>query len=234
MLTLVLMPGMDGTGYLFESFISALGGEFAVTTVCYPKNETLGYDDLEVIARRLLPTSGNFIILGESFSGPIAVSLAAAKPKGLVGLILCSTFVRNPRPAFKPMRMLAHVLPVKLAPNIIINYFLLAPFSTSFLRSALKSAISQVSGPAFKARLNAVLSVDVSAKLRAVQVPLLYLQAAHDRVVPPDAGSYIAAVYPATQVLTIDAPHFLLQVAPDEAANAVKSFARDILRKRIT
>jgi len=221
------MPGMDGTGCLFDSFISALGEEFAVTTVCYPTNESLGYEDLEEIARRKLPTCGNFIILGESFSGPIAVSLAAAQPKGLVGLILCSTFVRNPRPTFKAIRMLAHVLPVKLAPDIILSYFLLGRYSTQLLRSALKAAVSQVSGSAFRARLKAVLSVDVSAKLRAVQVPLLYLQAAADRVVPPEAGGYIAAVYPKTQVLSVGAPHCLLQVAPGEAASAVKKFARE-------
>ena len=68
-MTLVLLPGMDGTGILVEPFVAALGSQFSVTIVRYPITEALGYAELEAVARAALPTDGPFVILGESFSG---------------------------------------------------------------------------------------------------------------------------------------------------------------------
>lgn len=224
MLTIVLLPGMDGTGQLFEPFVSALGSKVKVKVVHYPTAEALGYDELETIARQQLPSAGHFFILGESFSGPIAISLAASQPQGLVGLVLCSSFARNPRPAFAAMRSFVRALPVKLAPMAVLSHFLMGRSSTPTLRSALGSSLAQVSASAFHSRVSAVLSSDASAKLKAVKVPLLYLLAAQDRVVPASAAKHIVQVLPSTQVVTIEAPHFLLQVAPAAAATAVRAF----------
>ena len=219
---------MDGTGSLFESFISAFGEEFSVQVVRYPTAGALGYKELEDHARRSLPSSGRYVILGESFSGPIAVSIAASRPVGLVGLILYATFVRNPRPLFGPLRHFASAMPVKLAPLWVLSSALLGSFSDQRLRSMLAEAMSQVSSEALRSRLRAVLSVDVSAKLKAIDVPLLYLLAEHDQVVPVSALEQIKRVLPAIQVAPINAPHFLLQAAPKEAASAVGKFMRSL------
>jgi pimeloyl-[acyl-carrier protein] methyl ester esterase len=74
-MTLVLLPGMDGTGQLFAPFVVALGHEFNVKVVRYPTTEPMGYAELEALARAALPEEGPFVILGESFSGPVAVSV---------------------------------------------------------------------------------------------------------------------------------------------------------------
>ena len=224
MLTVVLLPGMDGTGSLFEPFVTALGSEFGIEIVRYPTTGALGYAELEAHARRSLPSEGRFVILGESFSGPIAVSIAASRPARLVGLILCSSFIRNPLPIFGLLRHFAKVLPVKLAPFAALNAALLGRFSTSQLRSMLAAAMSEVSAEALRARLRAVLSVEVSAKLKAVNVPLLYLLAKHDQLVPISALKQIQRAFPDTQVVSVEAPHFLLQAAPTEAADSVRNF----------
>ena len=224
MLTIVLLPGMDGTGQLFEPFIAALQGKFRVQVVQYPTVGALGYEELEVIARRQLPSTGQFVILGESFSGPIAISIAASQPQGLVGLVLCSSFARNPIPALTVLNPFVGALPVKLAPLAVLSYLLLGKFATPTLRSALASALAQVSASALRARIKAVLSSDVSAKLKAVKVPLLYLLASQDRVVPASAAKCIAQTLPSTEVVSIEAPHFLLQVAPTAAASVIGTF----------
>ena len=76
--TLLLLPGMDGTGDLFDAFVAALPATLDVVTVRYPAREPLGYAELQALARAAMPEKGPFVILGESFSGPIAISLAAA------------------------------------------------------------------------------------------------------------------------------------------------------------
>ena len=58
----------------------------------------MGYDELEVLVRAALPTGQRYFLLGESFSGPLAIRIAANPPAGLAGVILCGTFAKNPLP----------------------------------------------------------------------------------------------------------------------------------------
>jgi pimeloyl-ACP methyl ester carboxylesterase len=228
MITLVLLPGMDGTGTLFEPFVAALGSEFTVKVVRYPTTEPMRYAELEAFTRAALPGNEPFVILGESFSGPIAVSLAASCPSQVKGLILCCTFVRNPRPAFSSLGPLARVLPLAVAPAGILSFMLLGAFSTAALRSALARAVAQVSPSVLRARLQAVLSVNVSAKLAALKVPVLYLRASHDRVVPSSASELVSQSYPNVKVVQVEGPHCLLQAAASESAQVIRGFLREV------
>ena len=227
MITLVLLPGMDGTGDLLGSFIEALGEEFVVKIVRYPASEPFGYSELEAVARAALPNEGPFVLLGESFSGPIAISLASSAPPGLIGLILCCTFARNPCPLLTGLRSLVGVLPVASAPVHVLSSLLLGRFSTIKLRAALAHSLAQVKPAALRARLASVLSVDVTAKLSAIRVPMLYLRASSDRVVPASASTLIVRLVPSTLIAELEAPHFLLQAAPVEAARVVRAFVQD-------
>jgi len=225
-LTVVLLPGMDGTGLLFQPFMDALGGEFDVKVVRYPTDESLGYDELISIAHAAMPDQGPYVILGESFSGPIAISIAAAKPPGLVGLVLACTFARNPRPRLALLKNLIGLLPVSRVPTLVTKHLLLGRFSTVRLLSVMTKAIGMVSDRAFDARLGAVLNVDVTNQLAQVAVPVLYLQATEDRLVPPSAEKLMSASCPCMRVVRFSAPHFLLQAAPDMAAQAVREFVK--------
>lgn len=228
MVTLVLLPGMDGTGDLFEPFIAALGGEFDVKVVRYPSDEPLGYAELEAFARAALPAEGPFVLVGESFSGPITVALAASASQQLKGLVLCCTFVRNPRPLFAGLRSVVGLVPVAFAPVGVLSGLLLGRFSTVELRAALARSLAKVAPSALRARLAAVLNVDVSSKLSAVKAPTLYLRASNDRLVPPSACALISRLAPRTRVVELDGPHFLLQAVPVEAARVVRAFVHDV------
>lgn len=227
MVTLVLLPGMDGTGTLFEPFLAALGPEFNAKVVRYPTAEPLGYAELEAFAREALPSDEPFVILGESFSGPIAVSLAASCSSRLRGLILCCTFVRNPRPAFAGLHPLVRVLPLAMAPSGVLSFLLLGAFSATALRAALARAVAQVKPSVLRARLRAVLLVNVSAELAALRVPVLYLRASRDRVVPRTASELVSRSNPSAKVVCIEGPHCLLQAAASESAQVVRSFLRE-------
>jgi pimeloyl-ACP methyl ester carboxylesterase len=104
---------MDGTGELFAPFVAALGAGFEVRTVRYPGDHCGGYRELEEIARQAIPADRPYILLGESFSGPIAISIAASAPGQLRGLVLCCTFARNPRPALAALKPFIGALPFK-------------------------------------------------------------------------------------------------------------------------
>ena len=180
---------MDGSGKLFEPFIAALNGAFNIQVVSYPPNEPLTYSQLESVARSAIPDEGPLILLGESFSGPIAISLAATYGSRVKGLILCCTFIKNPRPSFSAFKFIAGIFPASLIPSSVIGHLLLGRFDTLSLRLIIQEALEPLSSSTLRARLLAVLTVDVSSKLATVKTPLLYLQDTRDRVVPCAAGS---------------------------------------------
>jgi pimeloyl-ACP methyl ester carboxylesterase len=219
---------MDGTGELFEPFVALIEERFYVKVVRYPATEPLGYAELEAVARAALPIEGPFIILGESFSGPIAISLAKSCSSQLKGIILCCSFARNPYPFLGNFRSLIDVLPVSKVPKAVLNFFLLGKFSTTALRSALSLVIAQVSPAARRARIKAVLTANVSGMLASLTVPLLYLRASHDRVVPRKASEFISELNPGTTVVEIEAPHLLLQAAPATAIKAIGAFIQKV------
>lgn len=228
MTALVLLPGMDGTGSLFDPLVEALAGKVQVEVVRYPSAPPAGYSVLERLAEASLPAEGPLILLGESFSGPIAISLAANHPGRVMGLILCCTFVRNPYPGLSLLKNLTGLAPVKVVPTRLAAALLLGRFETPKLRAALGSALAGVSATALRSRLKAVLSVDVASDFGRVSAPILYLRASEDRVVPASAGDIIRAIQPAARVVQISGPHCLLQAAPTEAARAIQQFVQAV------
>src|ERR1700761_2625283 len=96
--TLVLLPGLDGTGDFFRPLVETLDGSIPTRIVRYPVDGCYDYDTCRELVRRELPVNGSYVVLGESFSGPLAIELAAESPPGLAGVILSSSFVANPRP----------------------------------------------------------------------------------------------------------------------------------------
>ncbi len=222
--TLVILPGMDGTGLLHGPFISALGPGFDARVVRYPVDKPLGYAGLESAARAALPETGPFFVLGESFSGPIAVSLAASFPSRVQGLILCCSFVRNPRPGLAWVSPFLAMLPLRAAPMAALSHLLLGAASSSAWRALLAEALARVSPKALRARLRAVLSVDISGTFAALDLPILYLRGTRDRVVPRPASELAATLNSRTAIIDVNAPHFLLQAAPAEAALAIRQF----------
>jgi pimeloyl-ACP methyl ester carboxylesterase len=225
---LVLLPGMDGTGSLFSDFIAALEPGFEFTVVRYPSDRVLDYTELETIVRRFLPENCPYILLAESFSGPIGISIAASSPPGLVGLVLSCSFSRNPRPVLGAFRWLLELLPESRIPITVLSAFLLGRHSTVHLRSQLSEALDCLSKGVLKARLMAVLKVDVSGELTRIGVPMLYLGASEDRLVPRSASVHISRLAPEIRVAELSAPHLLLQTAPSAAAAVVSQFSREI------
>ncbi|MEJ7804991.1 MAG: hypothetical protein WKG03_03595, partial [Telluria sp.] len=102
--------------------------------------------------------------------------------------------------------------------------------STIALRSALRAAVGQATAPVMRARMRAVLDVDYSAQMRAMRVPVLYLQAAQDRVVLAGSARHLQALHPAIELVRLRGPHLLLQAAPAQASVIVERFIRALPR----
>jgi pimeloyl-ACP methyl ester carboxylesterase len=220
---LVLLPGMDGTGELFAPLIDALPPHIQTTVVSYP-DRAASYDEHEAVARGELPHDKPFVILGESFSGPVAVSIAASPPANLRGLILCASFLTSPHRALGLLRPLLRFASPKLLPPFIAQQSLLGRFATQELRAAQTRALSHVSSATLTARLHAMADIDVRDRMHAVRVPTLYLQATEDTLVGGRFAGEYAQHAPTPTILQLEGPHLLLQVNPAGAAAAVENF----------
>ena len=232
MTALVLLPGMDGTGALFVEFLSFLGEEIKPIVVSYPRDLPLGYEELEEFARSFLPANEPYVLLGESFSGPIAISLAAARPAGLVGVVLSCSYARNPVPWFGPLKGAVGLIPISSKLVGLVAPVMFGRFSSSVLRESLKRAIDSVTSAAIRARMRAALTVDYSEKLKEIQVPILYLQASSDLVVPAYASRQIVKYGQSVQLVKLRGAHLLLQVLPFESATVVEKFIKRVVADR--
>ena len=215
------MPGMDGTGLLFERLEQALGQP--CTRVAYYRDRLLSYDQL----LPELPDGDGLILVGESFSGPLAIRLAAAHPERVRGLVLCATFARLPWPS--GVRRLAGAVmrgPVPVhPPRALIRALLTGADAPEDLVDDVDAAIRSVRPEVFRQRIRDVLAVDVREAFQQVRAPVLYLQASRDRLVAPEAVRELQALRPDLEVAVLDAPHLLLQRRPVEAAALLDRFA---------
>jgi pimeloyl-[acyl-carrier protein] methyl ester esterase len=224
MVYLVLLPGMDGTGELFADFVANLDPGISTIVVRYPVDQPLDYVGLQVCARAFLPANASYILLGESFSGPVAIAIAASRPVGLIGLVLACTFSVNPHPHFKALQPLVRFLPFSARAVHLFSPILFGRSNSPALRRALRSALLGLTRQVFHKRLNAVLDVDYSLEMESIDIPILYLQASADRIVFASAARHIARVSRRVSVVKIDGPHLLLQARASEAAAVVSSF----------
>ncbi len=218
----VLLPGMDGTGDLFARFVAACPEGFATQVVSLPRGEALGYDDLVDRVVGELPDGGRWFLLGESFSGPLAVRLAATCPPGLVAIVLCASFVRAPL-AGRAAGLVARVASRVSPPTWILRRFLTG--DDAALAAEVRHALASVAPAAIAARMRAIASVDVSDELQSLRVPVLVLSGSEDRLLGGGAAE-IADVRPDVTVVSIRAPHLLLQMAPNVAWSSIVEFVR--------
>ena len=232
-LTLVLLPGLDGTGMLFEPLLDQLPPDLKAHVVPLPNDSPMDYVSLVPIVASSLPTDTPFILLGESFSGPLALMVADSRPRGLMGVILCASFIRNPTylPSFT--RHLATSWIFRISPIFIQAKVLFAGYSSPRLRSLLARAHSSVSAKVMAQRVRAVLAVDCTSELVACPVPIAYLRGSRDRVVPKRNWRQIMAINPAVREFTIRAPHLVLQTQPRAAVQAIMAFAEEVGGLRI-
>jgi pimeloyl-ACP methyl ester carboxylesterase len=221
-----LLPGLDGTGKLFAGFAEVLRANITPLIVSYPTDQLLGYEELESRVLAALPDDGPFIVLGESFSGPLAIRIAARAPPGLAGLILCVSFAKNPFPWAGWARPLAAYLPLRSLPRWLRAPLMWGSMSPKQAPAQIDRAMAGVSPDVIRHRIAALLAVDETVALRRIRVPTLVLAASRDRVIPARATRWILQTLPGARLVQIDGPHLLLQTCPAECAAAVLEFTQ--------
>ena len=220
---LLLLPGMDGTSRLFEPLLAALPATLPATAIACPTHAPFGYDELLPLILAAIPP-GPFVVVGESFSGPLAVMLAARRPPGLRGLVLCASFVQFPLQVPERWRTMVRPWVFRWQPLWILSCVMLGRHGFGRLGRMFRAAVRTVSPVALAARALSVAGVDVTDELRGCPVPILYLQATGDMVVRPSCWEVVRSVRPDAEVAALPGPHLILQVSPSRAAEVLEAF----------
>jgi pimeloyl-ACP methyl ester carboxylesterase len=216
---------MDGSGRMFEPLLAAGPRALEAQPISYPSHEPLGYDELVERVRPRLPRS-RFVLLAESFSGPVAVRLAAERPRGLAALVLAASFVHRPlNPLLHPVRGLvgARLFGMPM-PAALVRHFMAGPDAPDALVADLQRAIAAVSAEVLAHRSAEALRVDARDALAGVDVPILFLAPSRDRLIRTDASDDVLAVRPDAEVVVLDAPHMILQRCPHASLARIEEF----------
>ncbi|MCX6982241.1 MAG: alpha/beta hydrolase [Verrucomicrobia bacterium] len=224
-----LLPGLDGTAKLLGHFVAECPPEFEPVPIAYPPDRVLDYDSLADVVGAKIAGDVPMILLGESFGGPLALRLASSKPKNLIGVVLVATFVMPPARSF--WRLLPWGLGFRMrAPVYAIRAARAGRTASGELLRRASDVVREVSADVLAARVWSVLSVDAREWLRNCPSPILYLAGKQDRLVKARSFEAINEIRPDVVHREIDAPHFVLQIAPAEAWRAIGDFVAETVR----
>jgi pimeloyl-[acyl-carrier protein] methyl ester esterase len=185
--------------------------------------------ELVDIAISKLPVREPYILLAESFSGPIALRAAAQHTNPPVAVILCASFAKRPFPysviAF--LRCFSYVFARFPPPRWIVRRYLVGQASDE-LMALFYRAISSVAPSVLTDRVGVILQFNKNFSPARIQFPLLYLQATQDLVVGPRCLRVVQQCYPFVQVARIESPHLVLQVQPQSSVRAILEFLKTL------
>ncbi len=226
---LVCLPGLDGTGTLFDDFLAELSPGWDRIVVRYPPDRS-SYDDLVPIVQAAMPEWPRVILIAESFSTPIAIRVAASAEGNLKGLVLCAGF------ASSPLRGIRRFIASNFAPLMFkrelnesaAKLFLAGSDAPKDLIGAVREAVKTVPPEVLARRLEQVLSCDVREDLPNIYMPILCVSAKRDRLVGAACSAEILRLSQDASLVEIDGPHLILQREPRQCAEVVADFVHDL------
>jgi pimeloyl-ACP methyl ester carboxylesterase len=165
-------------------------------------------------------------LLGWSFSGPLALMMAAEAPRGLCGVILCASFISVPWPVIRVLRGAVTASLARLFPFVSEVLARLGGYTSDAFRRDRAECWTRVPPSILAARARAILGMERRPKL-ACRVPLLYLGGSSDVVVPSWNAGAVTRAIPSARVVTIDGPHLALYTNPEAAARVIAQFIRE-------
>ncbi len=217
---LVLLPGMDGTGMLFDRLIALLPLDCQI--IVLPKGADQSYTYLTEYCIGRLPRE-DFVLLAESFSGPIAARIASDRHPNLKAVIFVATFLQPPSP---PLLKLARLI----SPLTLLHF----PFAhwgirvfcigAAYPMERFFQALSDVGRAVLEARLIALAGLQANEIIGCNSLPVLILSAQKDSLVAKDAVEAIKKRFPNHSEYCLPGTHFLAQTNPNACAERIIDF----------
>lgn len=220
---LVLLPGLNGSSHLFAPLLDELQ-DIDCQVLSLPDQGPQDYDSLADILIRGLGNTP-FILLGESFSGPLAYRLAIRKPKGLRGVIFAASFLTRPNAGLPLLRHLPMPLAIATQPSLL-RALCLGSTAEEDILQRVRREIRQLDPSLLRARLETLAALQAPAQ--ALGLPCLHLWPQQDRLVASAAAERLPQFCSDIRQIRLDGPHFILQTRPKVCVQAIAEFMQEI------
>jgi len=217
---IVLLPGLDGTGTLFDPFINALPADIDTQVISYPVDIKLTYEDLLTLVMQNLPTE-DFILVGESFSGYIVYRVSLLRPNFLKSVVFVASFLDTPKPF---LLGIVNLLPGRVlfsipVPVLLAKTFLFGSRVNPDILRLFRRSLSSVSAEVLSFRLTQISGISESTARS--QIPAIVIQPESDRLVSSSSVGKFRALFADIKVCPVAGPHFVLQANPGACAEIV-------------
>lgn len=227
---LVLLPGLDGTGSLFAPLLSVLPEEFIPVVVTYPTDKVLYYEQLYPYIREVMPWDEPFVLLAESFAGPLALKFAAEQHENIHALVLCSAFfskIAAPSASWTSFFTKEKWFE-RATPGSAVKQLVTGGVCEPALLASIKAAISAVKPEVLAHRVRLMFETDVTTALKELRAPLLCLTGAEDKLGTGEAMQGLLEIKPNAAHVTFDTSHLVVQTKPREAIDAIIRFLQSL------
>ena len=227
----ILLPGLDGTGRLFEQLLDVIPRTVQVMPISFPTDQVLGYRELHDYVRQKLPDANPYILIAESFSGPLAVQLASTGLYNLKALVLCATYLCRPITQIKSaMARVANRFVFEFQPpEWPIKHYLLGPDAPKELVQQFNSVISLVKPKVLSERVRIALEVNVREEFSRVSIPVLWISATLDNLIDWRRSERQVADKSNVCVKRVASPHLVLQRRSAEVVQCMNEFIKNLL-----
>ncbi|MGW8313691.1 MAG: alpha/beta fold hydrolase [Desulfuromonadales bacterium] len=222
--TLVMLPGLDGTGLVFEPLRTYLPAGVSMQVVPYPVDQIMSFQEHVEFARKQIPTDRPFVLLAESFSGPVALQMLITPPEQLLGVIFVASFVRYPVPFLLDVgRHFPQTLLLRLFTRSIFTRLFCLGGAPHEAVKLFRQALLKVKLPVLSHRLQLLSELPPPPQI-SFSRPSLYLQASRDWLVPRRAVRSFRELFPQLHVQKITGPHIILLARPEAGAKLIIDF----------
>lgn len=227
---LVLLPGMDGTGELFSPLLPYLK-HYQVNIITLPENCDQSYTTLTQYISNKLPVS-DYLLVAESFSGPIAAMLASSATVKPLGIVFVASFLTPPN---QLLLSITRFIPIKsLATLPLIKYLcyrlLLGKDRNAALQALFDQTIKKIPSNLLKERLKTIRNLNYKEPLQ--NLPASYIQASEDLLVNASQLRIFKQYFPHIQQHLLPGTHFILQTNPQECAQVIIQMNDRIMKQQ--
>ncbi len=219
---LVLVPGMDGTGRLFYRQASLLARRYHVATYRL-RDDAASMDvlvaDLAHVIRSISGGAQPAIVVGESFGGTVALSLAVTRPDLVAALVVINSF-----PRFLPqLRLHLAILALRTLPwqtMPLVRRLTAFRMHSKYTHGAeirrFMDLTAATTRTGYLGRLRILTQFDVRDRLGEIRAPTLFLASERDHLVPSVAQArHMAARIPGAGIRVLLGHGHICLIAPN-------------------
>ncbi len=220
---ILLLPGLDGTGMLFEKMKESFPDNLDVEVISYESLDGISFSEQASEVSRLIEDIDIFIV-GESYSGCVAYELYKLLGSRVKGIFFLASFISSP----SLFSRLAGLLPVSMiTPNFLSEKLLyLFGFSligSSSLTKPVFASIVKADKYKLKTRLRNIASL--GRPKQVIACPVIYIRPSRDLLVSASAVRVLSEKCSDFKQILVKGGHFVAQSNPVECAKVIQDAA---------